>query len=71
MNLDSSNLKEFVDDNFKFDENSVKFSKPVENNVGKGEIDRYEQFLLFTQCFQKTCTADAGLLGKGLYQWVA
>ena len=24
----------------------------------KGEIARYEQFLLFTQCFQKTCTAD-------------
>ena len=26
--------------------------------VGKGEIACYEQFLLFTQCFQKTCTAD-------------
>ena len=25
---------------------------------GKGEIARYEQFLLFPQCFQKTCTAD-------------
>ena len=24
----------------------------------KGEIARYEQFLLFPQCFQKTCTAD-------------
>ena len=24
--------------------------------MGKGEIARYEQFLLF--CFQKTCTAD-------------
>ena len=32
--------------------------KRVENTVGKGEIARYEQFLLFTQCFQKTCTAD-------------
>ena len=30
----------------------------VENTVGKGEIARYEQFLLFPQCFQKTCTAD-------------
>ena len=28
-------------------------SKPVENTVGKGEIARYEQFLLFPQCFQK------------------
>ena len=25
----------------------------VENIVGKGEIARYEQFLLFPQCFQK------------------
>ena len=32
------------------------FSKRVENAVGKGEIGRYEQFLLFPQCFQKTCT---------------
>ena len=35
-----------------------KFSKWLENTVGKGEIARYEQFLLFPQCFQKTCTAD-------------
>ena len=35
-----------------------KFSKRVENTVGKGEIARYEQFLLFPQCFQKTCTTD-------------
>ena len=28
--------------------------KRVENTVGKGEIARYEQFLLFPQCFQKT-----------------
>ena len=28
------------------------------NTVGRGEIARYEQFLLFPQCFQKTCTAD-------------
>ena len=26
--------------------------KTVENTVGKGEIARYEQFLLFQQCFQ-------------------
>ena len=40
-------MKEFADDNFKFDENGRKFSKWVENTVGKGEIYRYEQFLLF------------------------
>ena len=56
--LDSSKLKEFADDSFKFDENGRKFCKRVENNVGKGEITHYEQFLLFPQCFQKTCTAD-------------
>ena len=39
--LDCSKLKDFADDNFKFDEN-------------------------VPQCFQKTCTADTGLFGKGL-----
>ena len=56
--LDSFKLKEFADDNFKFDENIAKFSKMVENTVGKGEIARYEQFFLFPQCFQKSYTAD-------------
>ena len=56
--LDFSKLKEFADNNFKFDENCSKFSNRVENTVGKGEIAHYEQFLLFPQCFQKTCTAD-------------
>ena len=56
--LDSSKLKEFADDNFKFDLNGGMLSKMVENAVGKGEIARYEQFLLFPQHFQKTCTAD-------------
>ena len=51
-------MKEFADDNFKLDENGRKFSEKVENTVGKGEIARFEQFLLFPQCFQKTCTAD-------------
>ena len=51
-------MKEFADDNFKFDENGRKFFKWVENTVGKGEIACYEQFLLFPQCFLKTCTAD-------------
>ena len=56
--LDSSKQKEFADDNFKFDENGRKFSKQAENTVGKGEIARDKQFLLFPQCFQKTCTVD-------------
>ena len=44
--LDRSKLKQSTEDNFKFDENR-KFSKQVENTVGKGEMTRYEQFLLF------------------------
>ena len=56
---DTSKLKQFANDNFKFDENGRKFSKLVENIVEKGEIARYEQFLLFPHCFPKTCTADA------------
>ena len=34
--LDWSKLKQSADDNFKFDENSRKFTKQVENTVGKG-----------------------------------
>ena len=64
--LDSSKLKEFADDNFKFDENGRKLSKQVENTVGKGGIARYEQFLLFPQCFQKACSPEAS---KGVIVW--
>ena len=51
--LDSSKLKGFADDNFKFDENGIKLSKRVESTVGKGEIARYEQFLLVPQFFER------------------
>ena len=56
--LDFSKLKEFAEYNLRFDENGVKFLKCVENTVGKGEIAHYQQFLLFSLCFQNTCTAD-------------
>ena len=46
------NWNEFADDNIKLNENGRKFSRLVKNTVGKGEIARYEQFLLFSQCFQ-------------------
>ena len=36
----SYKLKGLADENFKFDENGRKFSKQVENTVGKGEIAR-------------------------------
>ena len=41
-------------------------SKLVENTVGKGEIARYEQFLLFPQCFQKACFIVWEWVKKGL-----
>ena len=42
------------------------YPKRVENTVGKGEIARYEQFLLFLQCFQKACFPEAS---KGVIVW--
>ena len=59
-------MKEFADDNFKFDENGRKLFKQVENTVGNGEIAHYEQFLLFPQCFQKACFPWAS---KGVIVW--
>ena len=64
--LDSSKLKEFADDNFKFDKNGRKLSKWVENTVGKGEIARHEKFLLFPKCFQK---ASFLRVSKGVIVW--
>ena len=37
----------------------IQLSELVENIVGKGEIARYEQFLLFPKCFQKLSAVDA------------
>ena len=65
-NLDSSKLKEFADDNFKFDENGRNLSKQVEYTVEKGEIAQYEQFLVIPQCFQKACFPRAS---KGVIVW--
>ena len=54
-------LKEFADDNSKFDENGKKLSKRVENTVGKGEIAHYEQLVLQTR-------KNQGLFGKWLHK---
>ena len=64
--FDWSKMKQIADDIFKFDENSRKFSKRVENTVGKGEIARYKQILLFPQCFQNACFLEAS---KGVIVW--
>ena len=36
----------------------IQVSDCIENIVGKEEIARYEQFLLFPQCFQKLSVVD-------------
>ena len=50
---DLDHSSRYAEDNFSFDENGRKFSKEVDNTVGKGEIARFKQFLLFPQCFPK------------------
>ena len=64
-------MEEFANDNFKFDENGRKFSKWVENSVGKGEIAHYEQISPFspTVFFKRPVLQthkNQGLFGKGL-----
>ena len=44
-------MKGYADDNFKFDENTESFLNRYKSTVGKGEIARYKQFLLFLRCF--------------------
>ena len=46
-----------------------KYQKRVENTVGKGEIARYEQFLLFPQCFLEACFLGASK-GVTVWEWV-
>ena len=43
----------------------IQLSECIENIVGKGEIARNEQFLLFPQCF-KTCLL---LMSQNEYLW--
>ena len=49
--LGSSNLAANKDLMAKIWTNRIELPASVENIVGKGEIARYEQFLLFPQCF--------------------
>ena len=64
--LDSSELKKFADDNFKFDENGRKFSKPEENTVGKREIACNKQFpTVFSNDLYYKHVKTRACLGKG------
>ena len=59
----------FADDNFKFNENGRKLPKWVENTEGKGQIARYEQFLLFHSVFKRPVSQGrqkVSLYGNGL-----
>ena len=72
--LDSSKLKGFAGDNFKFVGNGGKFSKRVENTAGKGEIAHYEQFFLYHSVFKLVLQThkNKGWIGKGLtLYWMA
>ena len=51
-------LKAFADDNLNVAKMAIYLFIWVENTVGKGENAGYQHFLLFPQCFQKTCTVD-------------
>ena len=42
------------------------YSNGQKNTVGKEEIARYEQILLFPQCFQKACFPE---VSKGVIVW--
>ena len=54
--LDSSKLKEFADDNFKFDGSVIMSSNWLEKHWEKEKLLITSNFS-FPQCFHKTCTA--------------
>ena len=67
--LNSSKLKEFADNNFKFDENGGKFIKQVENTVGKGDFACTSNFSFSLRVFRNLVLQtlkNQGLFGKGL-----
>ena len=54
-------MKEFADNNLKFDVNGKKVPQTVENTVGKGEIVCFKRLFLQTR-------KNQGLFKKGLKQ---
>ena len=69
--LNSSKLKEYADNSFKFDENGKKFPKWLENTVEKGEILHVaSNFSPISTVFSKRLVLQTrrnqGLFGKGL-----
>ena len=64
--LDHTKLKAFANDKLNVTKMIISVFDRAENIVGKGEIARYEQFLLFPQCFQKASFPEAS---KGVIVW--
>ena len=64
--LDQTKLKVFADDELTVTKMIISVFDRIENIVGKEEIARYEQFLLFPQCFQKASFPDPS---KGVIEW--
>ena len=58
-------MKEFADDNFRFDKNGRKFCNRVENCVGKGKSARLRAISPSPTVFTKD-TQKKGLFGKRL-----
>ena len=67
--LEQTNSKAFADDKLNVTELIISTFDRVENIVGKGEIARYEQFLLFPQRFQTASFPEASK-GVVLWKWV-
>ena len=66
--LDSPKLEEFVNNKFRFDENGRKFSKWIENTVGKGELLVTSNFSFSHSVFkilELQTRKNQGLFGKG------
>ena len=61
--LDWSKLKAYADDKIKVLKMIIFVFDRVENIVGKGENAGYQHFLLFAQCFQKTCLSGSLKVG--------
>ena len=69
QNLDFSKLKEFADNNLKFEENGRKFSLRIENCVRKGDIARKSIFTYSHGVFLRLVLQtykNKNLFGKGL-----
>ena len=57
--LGSCNSAANKDTMLEYEQMGIQLSDYVENIMGKGEIARYEQFLLFPLCFRKLSVVDA------------